>query len=92
MERGIYRTWDHPISSASISRSYVRTVLEKHNKTRVTRHNPPEDTAELQKVCLHADVPEHKAKRSSSSREAHKLDKFRVLAAVLSCLQIRAMN
>ncbi|XP_003972953.2 gamma-secretase-activating protein isoform X2 [Takifugu rubripes] len=34
MERGIYRTWDHPISSASISRSYVRTVLEKHSKTR----------------------------------------------------------
>uniref|UniRef100_A0A3B5K7H2 Gamma-secretase-activating protein C-terminal domain-containing protein n=1 Tax=Takifugu rubripes TaxID=31033 RepID=A0A3B5K7H2_TAKRU len=45
--RGIYRTWDHPISSASISRSYVRTVLEKHSKTRVTRHNPPENTAEL---------------------------------------------
>ncbi|CAG12089.1 unnamed protein product, partial [Tetraodon nigroviridis] len=32
MEKGIYHTWDHPISSASISRSYVRTVLEKHNK------------------------------------------------------------
>lgn len=81
MERGIYRTWDHPISSASISRRYVRTVLEKHNKNRVTQcvpqwHNPAVGTAELQNVCLHTDVPEHEIKWSSSSREAEKFDKI----------------
>lgn len=26
--------WDHPVSSASISRDYVRTLLEKHNKNK----------------------------------------------------------
>ncbi|XP_022058583.1 gamma-secretase-activating protein [Acanthochromis polyacanthus] len=32
MEQRIYHMWDHPVSSASISRDYVRTLLEKHNK------------------------------------------------------------
>ena len=31
--------WDHPVSSASISRDYVRTLLEKHNKNKVTQHS-----------------------------------------------------
>lgn len=26
--------WDHPVSSASISRDYVRTLLEKQNKNK----------------------------------------------------------
>lgn len=29
--------WDHPVSSASISRDYVKTLLEKHNKNKVTQ-------------------------------------------------------
>ncbi|KAM3587297.1 uncharacterized protein V6R79_001210 [Siganus canaliculatus] len=32
MEHRIYQMWDHPISSASISRDYVRSLLEKQNK------------------------------------------------------------
>ncbi|XP_042367311.1 gamma-secretase-activating protein isoform X2 [Plectropomus leopardus] len=32
MEQRIYHMWDHPVSSASISRDYVRTLLEKHSK------------------------------------------------------------
>ncbi|XP_068587479.1 gamma-secretase-activating protein isoform X1 [Cebidichthys violaceus] len=31
MEQKIYHMWDHPVSSASISREYARTLLEKHN-------------------------------------------------------------
>ncbi|XP_054480207.1 gamma-secretase-activating protein [Anoplopoma fimbria] len=31
MEQKIYHMWDHPVSSASISRDYARTLLEKHN-------------------------------------------------------------
>ncbi|KAG8005657.1 Gamma-secretase-activating protein, partial [Nibea albiflora] len=34
MEKTIYHMWDHPVSSASISRDYVRTLLEKHNKNK----------------------------------------------------------
>ncbi|XP_070848625.1 gamma-secretase-activating protein [Chaetodon trifascialis] len=34
MEQRIYHMWDHPVSSASISRDYVRTLLEKHNKNK----------------------------------------------------------
>ncbi|XP_078137506.1 gamma-secretase-activating protein isoform X3 [Sander vitreus] len=34
MEQRIYHMWDHPISSASISRDYIRTLLEKHNKNK----------------------------------------------------------
>ncbi|GLD63084.1 gamma-secretase-activating protein isoform X1, partial [Lates japonicus] len=34
MEQRIYHMWDHPISSASISRDYVRTLLEKRNKNK----------------------------------------------------------
>ncbi|XP_034529315.1 gamma-secretase-activating protein isoform X2 [Notolabrus celidotus] len=34
MEQRIYHMWDHPVSSASISRDYVRTMLEKHNKNK----------------------------------------------------------
>ncbi|XP_029902094.1 gamma-secretase-activating protein isoform X2 [Myripristis murdjan] len=34
MEQRIYQLWDHPVSSASISRDYVRTLLEKHNKNK----------------------------------------------------------
>ncbi|XP_056224112.1 gamma-secretase-activating protein [Seriola aureovittata] len=34
MEQRIYHMWDHPVSSASISRDYVRTLLEKHSKTK----------------------------------------------------------
>ncbi|KAK7913611.1 hypothetical protein WMY93_013822 [Mugilogobius chulae] len=34
MEQTIYHMWDHPITSASIARDYVRTLLEKHNKTK----------------------------------------------------------
>ncbi|XP_072311000.1 gamma-secretase-activating protein [Eucyclogobius newberryi] len=34
MEQTIYHMWDHPDTSASISRDYVRTLLEKHNKTK----------------------------------------------------------
>ncbi|XP_028252398.1 gamma-secretase-activating protein [Parambassis ranga] len=34
MEKRIYHMWDHPVSSASISRDYVRTLLEKHNKNK----------------------------------------------------------
>uniref|UniRef100_A0A673BT06 Gamma-secretase-activating protein C-terminal domain-containing protein n=1 Tax=Sphaeramia orbicularis TaxID=375764 RepID=A0A673BT06_9TELE len=34
MEQTIYHMWDHPVSSASISRDYVRTLLEKHNKNK----------------------------------------------------------
>ncbi|XP_027899108.1 gamma-secretase-activating protein isoform X2 [Xiphophorus couchianus] len=34
MEQRIYHMWDHPVSSASISRDYVKTLLEKHNKNK----------------------------------------------------------
>ncbi|XP_055009629.1 gamma-secretase-activating protein isoform X1 [Boleophthalmus pectinirostris] len=34
MKQTIVHTWDHPITSASISRDYVHTLLEKHNKTK----------------------------------------------------------
>lgn len=34
MEQRIYHMWDHPVSSASISRDYVRTLLERHNKNK----------------------------------------------------------
>ncbi|XP_026182155.1 gamma-secretase-activating protein isoform X2 [Mastacembelus armatus] len=34
MEQRIYHMWDHPASSASISRDYVRTLLEKDNKNK----------------------------------------------------------
>ncbi|XP_022605273.1 gamma-secretase-activating protein isoform X1 [Seriola dumerili] len=34
MEQRIYHMWDHPVSSASISRDYVRTLLEKHSNTK----------------------------------------------------------
>ncbi|XP_074554153.1 gamma-secretase-activating protein [Halichoeres trimaculatus] len=34
MEQRIYHMWDHPVSSASISRDYVRTLLEKQNKNK----------------------------------------------------------
>ncbi|KAF7648526.1 hypothetical protein LDENG_00155240 [Lucifuga dentata] len=34
MEQRIYQLWDHPVTSASISRDYVRTLLEKHNKNK----------------------------------------------------------
>ncbi|XP_074482333.1 gamma-secretase-activating protein [Sebastes fasciatus] len=34
MEQRIYHMWDHPVSSASISRDYARTLLEKHNKNK----------------------------------------------------------
>ncbi|CAL9683089.1 unnamed protein product [Knipowitschia caucasica] len=33
-EQTIYHMWDHPVTSASISRAYVHTMLEKHNKTK----------------------------------------------------------
>ncbi|XP_052371487.1 gamma-secretase-activating protein-like isoform X2 [Oncorhynchus keta] len=36
MEQRICHLWDHPISSACISRDYVRGLLEKHDKTKVT--------------------------------------------------------
>uniref|UniRef100_A0A8C5DGG8 Gamma-secretase-activating protein C-terminal domain-containing protein n=1 Tax=Gouania willdenowi TaxID=441366 RepID=A0A8C5DGG8_GOUWI len=34
LTKNIYHMWDHPVSSASISRDYVRTLLEKRNKTK----------------------------------------------------------
>lgn len=34
MEQTIYHMWDHPMTSASISRNYVHTLLEKRNKTK----------------------------------------------------------
>ncbi|XP_044199242.1 gamma-secretase-activating protein isoform X2 [Thunnus albacares] len=34
MEQRIYHMWDHPVSSASISRDYVKTLLEKRNKNK----------------------------------------------------------
>ncbi|XP_026219496.1 gamma-secretase-activating protein [Anabas testudineus] len=34
MKQRIYHMWDHPVSSASISRDYVRALLEKHNKNK----------------------------------------------------------
>ncbi|XP_035003688.1 gamma-secretase-activating protein isoform X2 [Hippoglossus stenolepis] len=34
MEQRIHHMWDHPVSSASISREYVRTLLEKRNKNK----------------------------------------------------------
>nr|XP_023009084.1 gamma-secretase-activating protein isoform X1 [Maylandia zebra] len=34
MVKRIYHMWDHPVSSASISRDYVKTLLEKHNKNK----------------------------------------------------------
>lgn len=34
MEQRIYHMWDHPVSSASISRDYTRTLLEKHDKSK----------------------------------------------------------
>lgn len=36
MEQRVYHMWDHPITSASISRDYVRTVLEKLHTQRNT--------------------------------------------------------
>uniref|UniRef100_A0A3Q0SEE2 Gamma-secretase-activating protein C-terminal domain-containing protein n=1 Tax=Amphilophus citrinellus TaxID=61819 RepID=A0A3Q0SEE2_AMPCI len=36
----IYHMWDHPVSSASISRDYVKTLLEKHIKNKVTQTTP----------------------------------------------------
>lgn len=44
MEQRIYHMWDHPVSSASISRDYVKTLLEKHSKNKgfvfTGRENP----------------------------------------------------
>ncbi|KAK2858925.1 hypothetical protein Q5P01_003545 [Channa striata] len=44
MEQRIYHMWDHPVSSASISRNYVRTLLEKPNRNKrfgsVSRDKP----------------------------------------------------
>uniref|UniRef100_A0A1A7XJ78 Pigeon homolog n=1 Tax=Iconisemion striatum TaxID=60296 RepID=A0A1A7XJ78_9TELE len=34
MEQRICHMWDHPVSSASISRDYVKTLLEKHQKSK----------------------------------------------------------
>ncbi|KAM7378174.1 hypothetical protein PAMA_013189 [Pampus argenteus] len=34
MEQRICHMWDHPVSSASISRDYVKTLLEKGNKNK----------------------------------------------------------
>ncbi|XP_061570721.1 gamma-secretase-activating protein [Cololabis saira] len=34
MEQRIFHMWDHPVSSASISRDYVRALLEKRNKNK----------------------------------------------------------
>ncbi|XP_043964557.1 gamma-secretase-activating protein isoform X1 [Gambusia affinis] len=34
MKQRIYHMWDHPVSSASISRDYVKTLLEKHSKNK----------------------------------------------------------
>ncbi|XP_014826294.1 PREDICTED: gamma-secretase-activating protein isoform X1 [Poecilia mexicana] len=34
MEQRIYHMWDHPVSSASISREYVKALLEKHSKNK----------------------------------------------------------
>ncbi|MED6242656.1 hypothetical protein ATANTOWER_007799, partial [Ataeniobius toweri] len=34
MEQRIYHMWDHPVSSSSISRDYVKTLLEKHTKNK----------------------------------------------------------
>ncbi|XP_024913726.1 gamma-secretase-activating protein isoform X2 [Cynoglossus semilaevis] len=34
LERSIFHMWDHPVSSASISREYVRTLLEKQHQTK----------------------------------------------------------
>ncbi|XP_076009263.1 gamma-secretase-activating protein isoform X2 [Genypterus blacodes] len=34
MEQRIYQMWDHPVTSASISRDYVRSLLEKHSKSK----------------------------------------------------------
>uniref|UniRef100_A0A3Q4G1N7 Gamma-secretase-activating protein C-terminal domain-containing protein n=1 Tax=Neolamprologus brichardi TaxID=32507 RepID=A0A3Q4G1N7_NEOBR len=34
MVKRIYHMWDHPVSSASISRDYVKTLLEKQNKNK----------------------------------------------------------
>ncbi|KAG7455825.1 hypothetical protein MATL_G00245190 [Megalops atlanticus] len=34
VEQKIYQLWDHPISSACISRKYVQGLLEKHAKTK----------------------------------------------------------
>uniref|UniRef100_A0A3B3TY69 Gamma-secretase-activating protein C-terminal domain-containing protein n=1 Tax=Poecilia latipinna TaxID=48699 RepID=A0A3B3TY69_9TELE len=36
MEQRIYHMWDHPVSSASISRDYVKALLEKQSKNKVT--------------------------------------------------------
>uniref|UniRef100_A0A3B4XFW3 Gamma-secretase-activating protein C-terminal domain-containing protein n=1 Tax=Seriola lalandi dorsalis TaxID=1841481 RepID=A0A3B4XFW3_SERLL len=50
MEQRIYHMWDHPVSSASISRDYVRTLLEKHTASHsncsasVPALNPFEET------------------------------------------------
>lgn len=34
MEQAIYHMWDHPVTSASISRDYVYTLLERGNKNK----------------------------------------------------------
>ncbi|KAM3858981.1 gamma-secretase-activating protein-like [Diretmus argenteus] len=34
MEQRIFQLWDHPVSSASISRDYVKILMEKHNKNK----------------------------------------------------------
>ncbi|XP_056133492.1 gamma-secretase-activating protein [Lampris incognitus] len=34
MGQRIYQLWDHPVTSASISRDYVRTLLEKHSRNK----------------------------------------------------------
>uniref|UniRef100_A0A3P9P5N9 Gamma-secretase-activating protein C-terminal domain-containing protein n=1 Tax=Poecilia reticulata TaxID=8081 RepID=A0A3P9P5N9_POERE len=36
----IYHMWDHPVSSASISRDYVKTLLEKHSKNKKPSFRP----------------------------------------------------
>ncbi|KAI4902672.1 hypothetical protein NFI96_030024 [Prochilodus magdalenae] len=41
MEERVFQQWDHPISSACISREYVRIQLEKYTKTRVSLEISP---------------------------------------------------
>uniref|UniRef100_A0A671SN45 Gamma-secretase-activating protein C-terminal domain-containing protein n=1 Tax=Sinocyclocheilus anshuiensis TaxID=1608454 RepID=A0A671SN45_9TELE len=36
MEQKVSQQWDHPITSACISREYVRTLLEKYSENRVS--------------------------------------------------------
>lgn len=40
MDQRIYHMWDHPLSSASVSRNYVRTLLQKKNKNKVGQDVP----------------------------------------------------